>query len=209
MYTDYSKAAVVVGFIGLVACLALVARPFPAPRAPLDSAWLVKAPPRMGTAFPIACVREGAGYRVMFMTAGHVVGEASVFSVSEGGMGLAGGRLERRHPEKDLALISFRSPVMVRPLKLDCRELRFGERVFVVSWPGGHGPYLTEGRAARPGFSSAPIFPGSSGAPVIDPSSGAVVGVVTAGMRAGLQMVTFAGRYESLVGLERWALATP
>jgi S1-C subfamily serine protease len=126
----------------------------------------------------------------LILTAEHTVHDASEIVVRWTDGSEASAKVERIHPEHDLALL--RVVATDRPyLSLTAADtIPLGRRVFSVGFPAprvlGSEPKFSEGaiagrtrgpKGARLLLMSVPTQPGSSGAPLLD-ESGAVVGVV-------------------------------
>ncbi len=106
------------------------------------------------------------GYRVLILTAGHVIDDA-----------LGEFDLVARHPELDAALIEAHSDVPVTVVPLRLTELRFAEDLWKVGY--GHGEFwVSRGCASAPDRASTPLHPGDSGGAILD-SQGRLVGLVT------------------------------
>lgn len=171
----------------------------------VDNVWKLTASPRVGSAFPVRCVPEGRFFRTTFLTAGHILAvEDASLAITDGFVALEDGRIERIHPERDVALVSFRTLRPIPPLPLDYKALEFGERIYLLAWPAGYGPFLTVGYVSREPFASAAAYPGSSGGALIRASNGAVAGILVSAFSSGHQIVDFMTMFEPLTGLEEW-----
>lgn len=165
-----------------------------------------------GTAFPISCVQSGAHYRVVFLSAGHCAldeFEILFFGVTpwylahhDDGRSL-NGRFLARHESEDAAVFVFISQEPVEVRQIDFEAPKFGDKLFLTSYPGGVGPYLTGGRSSGSNRLSTSAMPGSSGGAVCRPD-GSVCGILVAGWYARTQFVDFMVVHLPLASVEEW-----
>lgn len=140
---------------------------------------------------------HGSGFlidrRGYILTNAHVVGNAARVRVKlfEGPSVI--GRVVRRDPVRDVALIKIASPGRA-PLPLRRLRARVGEEIYVVGAPTAQALEATVSRGIVGGIRRTPngliyiqadaaVHPGSSGGPLVD-RSGNVVGLTVAALRA-------------------------
>lgn len=124
------------------------------------SAVQVKTATSLGTGVPVAQELVDGHWRVMVLTAAHVVrGEPDAVL----------------HPTEDVALVQVWRAQPVQLGRLGAHPV-YGERVFVQGYDRAGQVWIAAGLVSGPGRMTAPIVPGYSGGPVTN-EAGEVVGV--------------------------------
>jgi len=128
-----------------------------------------------GSGVVIACEPHFLwGYRVMVLTAGHVVD------------GSEGVDLVARHPILDVAIVEIHSNIEVPVVELRQDELLLGEDLWKIGY--GHGEFwISRGCASARDRATTPVHPGDSGGAVVV-KQGRLVGIVSMmGMQISLR----------------------
>ena len=152
-----------------------------------------------GTCFPIKCVKVKEGiYKIFYLTNNHVVVEGNIFRIENFGekdVGFSDKKRDMflkvdvvlRDSPTDMAMVSTFSPYPIPVLELDYSTQKAFKHIFVVGFPLGAWPHLTEGKLGSKlhvakkirWAMNAPIIFGNSGGPVIDARTGKIIGIAT------------------------------
>jgi S1-C subfamily serine protease len=151
-----------------------VAAPRPTvPAGELAKVWRIDRQDGWGTGFPVSCTPAAGGFEVVFLTAAHVVYKEDGYSVRhQDGRMLRPGKILRRHPSEDAALVVFPSPDYVEPMSLCFDDPRPGERLYAAGAQGYQSftqvtMWLTTALASSARRSGLAMYSGGSGSPVM------------------------------------------
>lgn len=144
-----------------------------------------------GTGVVIACHPSDPGlYTVTVLTAKHVLGLA-VGPVAQIKLKFYNGDsipvLEYKlHPELDVAILKAKIPTFIAPVVLNCCTPKVGDPIWIIGYPLGLGPIVTEGIVSTAIkvdsenliVASGHVYYGNSGGPVINKNTGLLEGLV-------------------------------
>lgn len=162
--------------------------PIPTPVAQLDferaSRCVLKldASTHYGSCVTISCQREGLTWRLVLVTAKHVVDGPPMMLIGPNFEVPAG--VLWKHDDRDIALVTAYSPVElpVMPVRFD--SPKFGEQLWSIGYgadmqhESGTAKWLTDGRMCDPNLASVQVTFGDSGGAIFD-NLGRLVGVIT------------------------------
>lgn len=200
------------GWIVATGCSAAPVAPQRTARDILAAVWVIRTPMARGSGTVIRCEPAGKGYRVVILTARHVLHEHDPdkpYLVLAGRRGefLFGGKVLAVHAELDVALLVFDSltPVAVAPISDVALEPM--QPVYSAGYSGGAADlWISRGVACAPDRCTAPAAPGDSGGPVFT-ERGEVAGVVSqVQMHPSLGLLCHHQRLVPARAFRAWAL---
>ncbi len=174
------------------------------------SVWQLRTTFGSGSASVIACDPHEDGYRVVAVTAKHVLHlrEINGFMLmlhQQNGPTLVGGKVLAVHPSEDVALVEFFALEPVPVIRVAGGPVEVMDELTVVGYAGGQGlRWISEGLACDPERATCVVAPGDSGGAVVN-AAGELVGVVSgvSQLRTG-QVITHHLKFVAVHPLREW-----
>jgi len=160
-----------------------------------------------GTGWPILCEHTPFGYRILLITAAHVVEDdpdipewvleqyQKPWQASFRDGTLENGRVLSQHPQRDVAVLQFYSKFSMGTHVMAEYEPEYGETVVHSGYPACDEDLRTTlGLSCHAGVATFSAYPGHSGGPVLN-GNGEVIGILVGGLGNGFDMIDFSSRY--------------
>ncbi len=156
-----------------------------------------------GSGSVISCTPHDNGYKVILLTAKHVVQYADDILLRDQVPLSASQDSVHLHPTEDAALVVFYSVKYYEPRGIEYYPTEYGERLFLDGFPAGEGPYRRGGYAGTDGNVSTNAWPGDSGGPICN-KDGDIVGILSTILQTYQGDVTFAAHMVQMADIKEW-----